>query len=167
MVKKIWFGLWCCSLLWLVSCVNSEEKVILGGGHQFVLEADEEIVPKSEEQLIFFESCCNQFDDVQVPLYQFVKGNGYLIYIGIVTEMGIGEYSNLLESNFKTNFRDQTESSDLLMYSVMDENQICHNYYLVELDEKSRFLVLMSTENNEFCQESFSEPWLRNRIKEL
>lgn len=167
MVKKIWFGLGWCSLFCLLSCVNSEDKVILGGGHQFVLEAHEEIVPKSEEQLNFFESCCNRFNGVQVPLYQVINGSGYLIYIGIITEMEIGEYSNLLESNFKTNFREHTESSDLLMYSVMDEDRICHNYYLLELDEKSRFLFLMSTDNNEFCQESFSEPWLRNRIEEL
>ncbi len=129
-----------------LSCTepNDLNKISLGGLDSFVLDGDKEIQLSITKDIFQeFDSISGSFDKLSIPLHRAVKGDNYLIYVGIPIHTTTEEIkSSVFDIKNKSNtLKSFSRINDLFIYRSLVEDNSSERKYLFTLTSKDSGLV--------------------------
>lgn len=146
MKKIIYHILLLFCILSIVSCDNKIDanKLSLGGVDAYVIDNDKEIELKITKELFQeYDSISGSFGKLSIPLHRAVKGDNYLIYVGLPINSTTEEIKSIVFNIQKKSakFKSFSKIDDLFIYRSLVEDKSTKRKYLFTLTSKDSGLV--------------------------
>lgn len=122
---------------------NDPQNVSLGGIDKYILESDKETsLSISKEIFNSYDSISGSFGDISIPLHRAIKGDNYMIYIGLPINTSIDEIEENAFANVKgKNKRSFTKMNDFFIFRKLISDAKSKRMYMFTLTSPDSTLV--------------------------